>query len=110
DTTASPPVPIKNYDTQLAASRPRPSASLRGPVHELANFYEMLRGKGAFRGRQILSPETVRAMVSRQRVGLFDHTFRQTIDWGLGIIVNSTQYGPAIPYQFGPCASPQTFG
>jgi len=113
DTTITPPKPLPNYDTELAASRPRPAASCRGPIKQLANFYEMLLHHGAFRGRQILRPETVRAMTSRQRAGMFDHTFRQTIDWGLGLILNSARYGPAgggIPYQFGPHASPETFG
>ena len=33
------------------------------------------------------------------------------IDWGLGFIVNSNQYGPqTVPYSFGLHASPDTFG
>ena len=110
DTTVSPPRPLANYDTELAASRPRPSASCRGPIRELANFYEMLRQDGIFEGRQILRAETVHALTARQRVGMFDHTFQQPIDWGLGLIINSAHYGPAIPYQFGPYASPESFG
>lgn len=112
DTTdSSNPVPIPNYDTELGASRPRPSASVRGPIRELANFYEMLAHDGAGPdGTQLLKPATVHAIISRQRVGMYDATFRQTIDWGLGIILNSAQYGPAIPYQFGAYASRDTFG
>jgi CubicO group peptidase (beta-lactamase class C family) len=83
---------------------------MRGPMHDLARFYEMLRLGGSIGGTQVLKPETVAAMVTRQRVGMFDQTFRQTIDWGLGIILNSAHYGPGIPYQFGPHASPDTFG
>ncbi len=110
DTTANPPKPLLNYDTPLAASRPRPSASCRGPVRELARFYEMLRHGGTLDGVKILSPEMTAAMTSRQRVGMFDQTFRQKIDWGLGVILNSSHYGSGIPYQFGPLASPDTFG
>jgi CubicO group peptidase (beta-lactamase class C family) len=110
DTAITPPKPLPNYDTELAASRPRPSASARGPIRELANFYEMLRNGGMFNGRRLLKPDTVHAMTSRQRVGMFDNTFRQTIDWGLGLILNSAHYGPAIPYQFGEHASAETFG
>jgi len=109
DTTREPMAPVPNVDTELAASRPRPSASGRGPMHDLARFYEMLRNGGSLDGVRILSETTVREMTSRQRVGMLDLTFRQTIDWGLGFIVHSSHYGPAIPYQFG-LASPETFG
>ncbi len=61
-------------------------------------------------GARIMRPETVAAITSRQRVGMFDVTFRQTLDWGLGVILNSSHYGAAIPYQFGPHASSATFG
>ncbi len=114
DTTISPPRPLMNCDTEMAAGRARPSASARGPMQDLARFYEMLRCRGelAVDGKmvRVMKPETVALMTSRQRVGMFDQTFRQTIDWGLGVIVNSAQYGPAIPYQFGPYASAETFG
>ena len=110
DTTVKPPKPIANYDTELALSRPRPAASARGPMRDLARFYEMLRRGGELDGVRLLSADMVQAMTSRQRVGMFDQTFRQTIDWGLGIILNSSHYGPAIPYQFGPHASRGTFG
>jgi CubicO group peptidase (beta-lactamase class C family) len=113
DTTKTPPRPLPNLDTQLASTRPRPSASARGPIRQLANFYEMLRNGGQFNNAQILHPQTVHSLTSRQRIGMFDHTFRQTIDWGLGFIINSSHHGPAgggIPYQYGPHASPGTFG
>jgi CubicO group peptidase (beta-lactamase class C family) len=110
DTTHAPPRPLKNHDSPEAAARPRPSASCRGPMRDLARFYEMLRRGGELDGVRILNPDTVHALTLRQRVGMFDLTFRQTIDWGLGIILNSSHYGPAIPYQFGPYASPDTFG
>jgi CubicO group peptidase (beta-lactamase class C family) len=106
----APPKPLLNYDTELAASRARPSASCRGPIRELARFYEMLRRGGEIEGARLLKPETVKAITMRQRVGMFDQTFRQTIDWGLGVILNSAHYGPGIPYQFGPHASRETFG
>lgn len=104
------PRPMINLDTELAASRSRPSASCRGPLRDLARFYEMLRRGGELDGVRLLRQETVRLMTSRQRVGMMDATFRQTIDWGLGVILNSAHYGPGIPYQFGPAASPDTFG
>jgi CubicO group peptidase (beta-lactamase class C family) len=70
----------------------------------------MLRRGGELDRTRVLKEETVRAMTMRQRSGLHDQTFRTTIDWGLGVILNSSHYGPGIPYQFGPHASPETFG
>ncbi len=110
DTAEPPPRALRNLDTELAASRARPSASCRGPVRELARFYEMLRQGGTIGGTRLLQEATVAMMTTRQRVGMFDETSRQTIDWGLGVMVNSAHYGAAVPYQFGPHASPETFG
>jgi CubicO group peptidase (beta-lactamase class C family) len=111
DTTVPPPPrPLMNYDTETGAGRARPSASCRGPRRELARFYEMLRRGGELDGVRVLKQPTVAAITMRQRVGMFDQTFRQTIDWGLGVILNSSHHGPGIPYQFGPHASRETFG
>jgi CubicO group peptidase (beta-lactamase class C family) len=94
-------------ETPCALAVPRPSGSMRGPARELGRFYEtMLR-----RGRGILSPQAVEAMTSRHRVNTLDKTFGAVIDWGLGFMINSSIYGkPDTPYQFGPHASPRTFG
>ena len=108
-TTAEPPKPLPNYDTPLAASRPRPSASVRGPIRQLGFFYEMMLRALAGKN-EILTPDTARLLVAPQRTGMFDVTFRHKIDWGLGFILNSSHHGPAIPYQFGPHASPSAFG
>src|SRR5258706_11144317 len=63
------------------------------------------------RGRGILSPQAVEAMTARHRVNTLDKTFGAVIDWGLGFMINSGIYGKAeTPYQFGPWASPRTFG
>ncbi|MDB5323934.1 MAG: pbpE 2 [Phycisphaerales bacterium] len=98
-----------DYSTESARaiSVPRPSGSLRGPARELGRFYEvMLR-----RGRGILSPQAVEAMTARHRVNTLDKTFGAVIDWGLGFMINSAIYGRVeTPYQFGPWASPRTFG
>lgn len=59
----------------------------------------------------MLSPQTVEAITSPHRVGLFDETFKHTMDWALGFIVNSARYGPdTVPYGFGPHASGRAFG
>jgi CubicO group peptidase (beta-lactamase class C family) len=90
---------------------PSPGGNGVGPLRELARLYEALRRGGELDGRRILTPQTVEAVVSRHRVGLFDHTFRTKLDWGLGVIVNSAHYGdPEAPYGYGPHAGPRTYG
>ena len=86
----------------------RPGSGARGPIRELGLFYETLVRK---RGSTILSPQTVEALTARHRVGMYDHTFKHVIDWGLGFIINSNMYGvDSVPYGFGPHASMRTFG
>lgn len=94
-------------ETSRAIAVPRPSGSMRGPARELGRFYEvMLR-----RGKGILSPQAVEAMTARHRANTPDKTFGAVIDWGLGFMINSLIYGKEdTPYQFGPYASPRTFG
>jgi len=92
--------------------RPSPGSSMRGPIRELGVFYEMLlrNGKTQF-GQQLLLPETVKAMTSRQRQGKLDLSFQRTIDFGLGAILNSARYNEGIvPYGYGLFAADSTFG
>jgi CubicO group peptidase (beta-lactamase class C family) len=50
-------------------------------------------------------------MTARHRAYTTDKTFGAIIDWGLGFMINSAIYGnDDAPYQFGPHASPRTFG
>lgn len=99
-------------DQSHAGSVPSPGASMRGPVRELAIFYEMLLREGAAAdGRQLLQPATVAHMTRRQRAGLYDVTFQHQVDFGLGLIINSARYGAdTVPYGFGPYAADDTFG
>ena len=84
-----------------------PGAGARGTARDLGMFYEMLLK----RGETVLRPQTVEAMNARHRVGMFDHTFKHVIDWGLGFIINSNQYGiDTVPYGYGRFASARTFG
>jgi CubicO group peptidase (beta-lactamase class C family) len=110
DTRTSPPEPLRKLDSELGASRVRPSASCRGPARELARFYEMLRCGGQIGGVRLLKEETVAVMTTRQREGMVDQTLGHTVDWGLGVVINSAHHGPRVPYQFGPHASRETFG
>lgn len=88
-----------------------PGAGACGPMHDLGRFYRMLLAGGELNGRRALRRETVNLMTSRQREGLFDQTFRATIDWGLGLIIDSKRYGAdSPPYGYGCYASDRTFG
>jgi len=109
----APPFP-QGFDTPQAMEMVRPSASIRGPIRELAMFYESLataRLGSQPRDSALLAPQTIEAMTARHRVNTHDKTFNAIIDWGLGFILNSAIYGnPATPYQYGPHASMRTFG
>jgi CubicO group peptidase (beta-lactamase class C family) len=42
---------------------------------------------------------------------MYDLTFKHVMDWGLGFVLNSNQYGPdTVPYGYGPYASSRTYG
>jgi CubicO group peptidase (beta-lactamase class C family) len=42
---------------------------------------------------------------------LYDHTFKHTLDWCLGLIPNNNYHGvQTIPYGYGPHVSMRTFG
>ena len=88
-----------------------PGGNIRGPISDLGRFYEiLLRGGALAGGGSFLSPASVRAMTTRHRVGQFDYGLQYKIDMGLGCLINSEQYGPAVPYGYGRAASINTFG
>lgn len=100
-----------NLDTPLHCTRCSPGSSTRGPAGQIARFYQMLLNGGSLDGAKILDRETVDALVSRQRVGLMDQTFKHVLDWGLGIIPNNARYGiETVPYGYGRRASARAFG
>jgi CubicO group peptidase (beta-lactamase class C family) len=106
DTSAGSAQPKQEWNSEDGLTRCRPGGNVRGPVRELARFYEaLLRG-----GENILQPETVQTMTSRQRAGMFDETFQFKMDWGLGFILNSNRDGFQMPYGYGRHASSDTFG
>jgi CubicO group peptidase (beta-lactamase class C family) len=99
------------WDTEERCVAPSPGGNGYGPTRDLARFYEMLLGRGSWRGRRVLLPQTVEAFTSPHRVGMMDATFKHVLDWGLGFIVNSLQYGAeTVPYGYGHHASPRAFG
>ena len=108
-------------DKPRVAAQCRPPSGTRGPIRELGCFYQMLLNGGqpapacdpgaSRKSVHILSPRSIDELTTSQRVGITDKTFRHTIDWGLGFIVQSSQYGAdTIPYGFGPHASVRAFG
>jgi len=111
DTTGETPRPDHPYDTEQGAAACRPGSNGRGPVRQLGFFYEALLNGGARNGRQVLTPQTVEALTAGHRIGLYDHTFRHVMDWGLGFLLNSARYGEStVPYGHGTHASPRTYG
>lgn len=106
DTSVNTPPPKQEWNSMDGLTRCVPGGSARGPVRELARFYEALR-RG---GENILRSETVRAMTSRQRTGMFDETFQFRMDCGFGFILNSNRDRVQMPYGYGRHASRETFG
>ena len=94
-------------DTPRIAAQCRPPSGTRGPIRELGRFYEALLGRSA----KILSAASIQEITSRQREGVYDKTFRHVVDWALGFVLQSNQYGvDTVPYGYGPHASERTFG
>jgi CubicO group peptidase (beta-lactamase class C family) len=131
---APAPKPL-GRDSEAWCTGTHPGGNGYGPMSQLGRFYEMLLARGRppgapsggagatavaaatagagadATGRPLLSPQAVEAMTARHRAGMFDHTFQHVLDWGLGFIVNSRQYGAdTVPYGYGDHASPRTFG
>jgi CubicO group peptidase (beta-lactamase class C family) len=101
----------QGWDAEERVVRPSPGGNGYGPMRELGRFYEMLLGRGSRNGRRVLLPQTVEAFTTPHRIGMTDVTFKHVLDWGLGFIVNSIQYGAeTVPYGYGHHASARTFG
>ena len=87
-----------------------PGGSGRGPIRELAYFYEMLMGGGEREGIRVLSPQSVETLTRRHRTGLLDQTFGK-MDWGLRFMLDSHFYNQGhYNYDFGAYSSPHAFG
>lgn len=104
--------PFENSVVDVLACRP--GSGGRGPAGALARFYvallAMLNDTRPKEGALVESA-TLRAFVARQRVGMFDHTFRCEMDWGFGFIPNPhAGNGNPVPYGYGPHASSAAFG
>jgi CubicO group peptidase (beta-lactamase class C family) len=109
DTQPDNPVQL-DWSSQERVTRCSPGANGWGPARELGRFYEMLLTGGTWQGAQILLPQTVAALTARHRSGLFDKTFRQTIDWGLGFVINGANEDGKSGYGHWPRASARAYG
>ncbi|HEX2164339.1 MAG TPA: serine hydrolase domain-containing protein, partial [Thermoanaerobaculia bacterium] len=103
------------WEARERVVRPSPGGNGWGPMRQLARLYEALvaggRPPGGGAASRVLGPQTVEAMTARHRAGMFDHTFRHVMDWGLGFIVDSKQYGvETVPYAYGRLCSRRTYG
>jgi len=90
-----------------------PGGNGRGPMRELARLVELMRQGGTLDGVRVVSPQTVEAMVARQRCGLPDASWGgEVLDWGLGLTLDSRIHsnGATHLYGYGPYASARTFG
>lgn len=101
-----------DYAEELWISRASPGGNLRGPVRNLGRVYEELLCPGKHvPGAALVSEATVVQMTSRHRAGQYDLTLQHVVDFGLGVICNSSQYGAdTVPYGFGRFAGDRTFG
>jgi CubicO group peptidase (beta-lactamase class C family) len=106
ETSSGTAQPKQEWNNENGLAHCRPGGNVRGPVRELGRFYEALLNGG----ENILPPDTVRRMTSRQRTGMFDETFQFKMDWGFGFILNSNRDGFQMPYSYGRFASHDTFG
>ena len=101
-----------NYSNGAWLTQPSPGGNMRGPVSELGRFHEMLlAGIDPENEPRVLSTDTIQQMLTPQHAGQFDKTLQHTVDFGLGVILDSNQYGTdTVPYGFGRFCSPQSFG
>lgn len=98
-------------ETRERATHCSPGGNGRGPIRELGRFYAAMLAGGVLEGTRILEPDTVRLLTANHRIGIYDKTFRDVIDWGLGFIRDSKHHGQVkLPYGFGAHASGETFG
>ena len=111
DTETQPPEDHR-WDREIWVTGCHPGGNGFGPIRELGRFYEMLLAGGRLGDARILRPQTVEALTARHRAGMYDHTFRVVLDWGLGFILNSALYHQEgdLPYAYGRHASRRTYG
>lgn len=112
-TEKQPPTTDWPGNTRDANQLPRPGANARGPIRALGRMYESILSSISDTApdyAELLTTDLARQMATPSRVGMLDETFKQTLDWGLGVMIDSKRYAGEHQYGFGPHASPETFG
>jgi len=96
-----------NWLTQESAG-----GGLRGPMSDLARFYEFLRlGGVAASGQRLISESFIREMVRPHRHNQYDATMQHRVDFGLGVVVDADHDLPeTVPYGFGAGSSGACYG
>lgn len=89
-------------DSRAAVTRTLPGGGGRGPMRELGRFLETLLPSRRTGDERVLSSESVAALRSVHRHGMFDEMLRSCLDWGLGLAVDRRA--------FAACCSPRTWG
>jgi CubicO group peptidase (beta-lactamase class C family) len=109
--TSKPIDPAQPLPDESECGGCSPGGRLFAPAYDVGRFYEMLLAHGSFGGAEVILPQAVEALTARHRVGMFDHTFQRTMDWGLGFMINSEYHGIGpMPYGYGRHASLRAFG
>jgi CubicO group peptidase (beta-lactamase class C family) len=92
---------VKYWDTTMAPVVPffRASGGLYGTALDYGRFMAMMLGGGEFRGRRLLSPESVRLATSPQSDYVYppEQAARRRTFYGLHWIVHTDKYGPVEP-------------
>lgn len=104
-TEKQPPSDDWPGNSRQATTTARPGANGRGPISSLGRVYESL-----LFDERILSRSMADALSHARRVGMFDETFKQKLDWGLGVMIDSKKYAGEHAYGYGRHASARTFG
>lgn len=104
-------------DQAAWATGVRPGGNTWGPARDLARFYQAVLGDGAM--DRVLSEDLLAQLTHRVRRDTVDRTFRATMDWGRGFMVNNRRHDAAnaathgdagTPYNFGPHAGEDAVG
>ena len=118
NTAVSTPRPT-GMDDLAWATGTRPGGNTWGPARDLARFYRAVLGGGAVGADRVLSEALMAQLTERVRRDTVDRTFRATMDWGRGFMVNNRRHdavnaaahgAAGTPYNFGPHAGDDAVG
>lgn len=110
---AEVPMAERKSDQWVAAPLQNEWGNLCGSSLHLCRFYQMVQSAGVnpATGLRVLSPASIQKFLHPSRQGVSDLTFHHIVDFGLGLILDSNQYGAStVPYGFGSRSSRKTFG